>query len=91
MICKNVFIGMNVVLTCISHNLGYCTARVTFSNEFSKDIEISDASWVGAHSTILGGVKIGKGCIVAAGSVVTKDVPDNVLVGDVPAKNIKYL
>ena len=48
---------MNVVLTCISHNLGYCTARVTFSNEFSKDIEISDASWVGAHSTILGGVK----------------------------------
>lgn len=47
--------------------------------------------WVGINVTILPGVEIGEGAIVAAGSVVTKDVPPHTLVGGVPAKHIKDL
>ena len=58
---------------------------------FSKgDIVIEDDVWIGFRSTILSGVHIGQGAVVAAGSVVTKDVPPYAIVGGVPAKVIKY-
>lgn len=47
--------------------------------------------WIGGNATILPGVTIGNNVVVAAGAVVTKDVPDNTLVGGVPAKKIKDL
>ncbi|NLZ49302.1 MAG: acyltransferase [Clostridiales bacterium] len=47
--------------------------------------------WIGANATILCGVKIGKGAVVAAGAVVTKDVKDFQVVGGVPAEVIKEL
>ena len=46
--------------------------------------------WIGSRATILGGVTIGHGAIIAAGAVVTKDVPPYAIVGGVPAKVIKY-
>lgn len=52
-------------------------------------VEIGDNVWIGIYSIILKGVKIGNGSVVAAGSVVTKDVPPRTLVGGVPAKVIK--
>ena len=57
----------------------------------SKKIHIKKNSWICARSIILKGVTIGKGSIVAAGSVVTKDVPDFTLVSGNPAKIIKNL
>ncbi|MDI6943123.1 DapH/DapD/GlmU-related protein [Microbacterium barkeri] len=54
-------------------------------------IEIGDGTWIGAATTILSGVRIGSGCVVAAGSVVTKNVPANTVVGGVPAKIIRRL
>ncbi|MBO4701119.1 MAG: CatB-related O-acetyltransferase [Lachnospiraceae bacterium] len=54
------------------------------------DIIIEDDVWIGYGSTIMSGVHIGQGAIVAAGSVVTKDVPPYAIVGGVPAKVIKY-
>lgn len=58
---------------------------------FSKgDIVIDDDVWLGYGSIIMSGVHIGQGAIVAAGSVVTKDVPSYAIVGGVPARNIKY-
>ncbi|OJW15386.1 MAG: hypothetical protein BGO48_13360 [Mucilaginibacter sp. 44-25] len=56
----------------------------------AKPITIGEHVWIGANSKILKGVNIGNGAIVAAGSIVTKDVPDGALVGGVPAKVIKY-
>ena len=50
---------------------------------------IEDDVWIGANAIILKGVTLGKGCVVAAGSVVTKSVPANALVGGNPARIIK--
>lgn len=54
------------------------------------DIVVEDDVWIGCRSTILSGVRIGQGAVVAAGSVVTKDVPPYAIVGGIPAKVIKY-
>jgi sugar O-acyltransferase (sialic acid O-acetyltransferase NeuD family) len=54
-------------------------------------VEISSLTHIGANATILPDIKIGKNSIIGAGSVVTKDVPDNVVVLGVPAKIMKYL
>jgi acetyltransferase-like isoleucine patch superfamily enzyme len=57
----------------------------------NAEIVIEDNVWVGFNTIILKGVRIGKGAVVAAGSVVTKDVPDFALVGGNPARIIKYV
>ena len=54
-----------------------------------KPIVIKKNAWIGANATILPGVTIGENAIVAAGAVVSKDVPDNTIVGGIPAKFIK--
>lgn len=69
--------------------------RVRIMNEKQEgvskgDIIVGDDVWIGFRSTILSGVHIGQGAIVAAGSVVTKDVPPYAIVGGVPAMVIKY-
>ena len=56
----------------------------------SKPITIKDKSWIGFNSIILKGVTVGEGAVVAAGSVVTKDVPDYAIVAGNPATVIKY-
>ena len=55
----------------------------------SKGIIIEDDVWIAANATILDGVKIGKGAIIAAGAVVCKDIPAYTIAGGVPAKVIK--
>ena len=55
-----------------------------------KDIVLEGDNWIGANATILKGVTIGFGAVVAAGSVVTKDIEPYSIVGGVPAKLIKY-
>ena len=63
----------------------------TFSESFGKgDIIVDDDVWIGYGATIMSGVHIGQGAVVAAGAVVTKDVPPYAIVGGVPAKVIKY-
>ena len=54
-------------------------------------IHIGNRVWIGAHATILAGVTVGENSIIAAGAVVTKDVPANTIVGGVPAKIIKEI
>lgn len=59
--------------------------------EYGKPVTIGDNVWIGGSSTILPGVNIGDNAVIAAGSVVTKDVPANVVVGGNPAKILKHL
>lgn len=67
----------------IVHHGGY----LEFENKLTV---IGNDVWIGHGAIILGGVKVGNGVVIAAGSVVTKDVPDYAIVAGVPAKIIKY-
>lgn len=58
---------------------------------YAKPIIVGDGCWIGANATIIGGVTIGDGAVVAAGAVVTKDVEPNTMVGGVPADKIKNI
>lgn len=62
-----------------------------FSEGASREIYIEDDVWIATRATILKGTRIGKGAVVAAGAVVTKDVPPYSIVAGVPAKVIKSL
>ncbi len=67
------------------------TLRLQLFEASSKgDIIVQDDVWIGYGSTILSGVTIGQGAVIAAGSVVSRDVPPYAIVGGVPAKVIKY-
>lgn len=52
-------------------------------------IYIGKSVWIGANAMVLPGVTIGDGAVIAAGAAVTKDVPENTIVGGIPAKKIK--
>jgi acetyltransferase-like isoleucine patch superfamily enzyme len=70
---------------------GHPTAIEDRHSLIPKPIHIKKNAWIGANATILQGVTIGENAIVAAGSVVSKDVPDNTIVGGTPAKIIKEI
>lgn len=72
-----------------SHAFGSSERRAGVG--YATPIHIGKGCWIGTRATILGGVRIGEGSIVAAGSVVTRDVPENSLVGGVPARLIRHL
>jgi len=80
-------IGHNVVFATLNHGF----APEDRSTTYPAPIVLKKNVWVGSNATILSGVTIGENAIVGAGSVVTKDVPDNAIVGGVPAKVIKYI
>lgn len=82
-----VLIGPKVNLITTNHPLDPSQRRATIS----QPIVIKKKAWIGAGVTILAGVTIGENSVVAAGAVVTKDVPDNTIVGGVPAKTIRTL
>jgi acetyltransferase-like isoleucine patch superfamily enzyme len=54
-------------------------------------VHIKKNAWIGANATIMPGVTVGENAVVAAGAVVSKDVPDNAIVGGVPAKTIRMI
>ena len=86
---KNVLIGPNVQLYAPMHPIDY---RERASGiEYSEPIHIGDDCWIGGGAIICPGVSIGKRCIVAAGAVVTKNVPDDCMVAGVPAKVIRKI
>ena len=76
-----------------SHIIGKFITDYTDIDKRPEDdlpVEIDSDTWIGTNVTILNGVHISRGCIVAAGAVVTKDVPPYAVVGGVPAKVLKF-
>lgn len=86
----NVDIAPQVFIGTGTHELSSDGSRVAGKGA-SKSIQIGNGTWIGARAVILPGVKIGKMCMIAAGSLVNKDVPDYTMVGGVPAKEIRKL
>ena len=82
----NVLIGPEVKITTVDHDLYDRHNMFHFGQ-----VTIKENAWICIGAIICPGVTIGKNAVVAAGAVVTKDVPDNVVVGGVPAKVIKKL
>ena len=85
----NVIVGNFVSFHSENHNFSDKDVLIRLQGVNHKGIVIGDNCWIGAKATILDGVHIGSGCVVAAGAVVTKSFPDNVVIGGVPAKIIK--
>ncbi|MBF0575096.1 sugar O-acetyltransferase [Dysgonomonas sp. GY617] len=83
----NVLIGPRVNLITENHSENPQLRQ----NVYSKPIVIKRYAWIGAGATILPGVTVGENAIVAAGAVVSKDVPPNTIVGGVPAKVIREI
>ena len=80
-------IGHNVVFATLNHALGPELRAITSP----APIVLGRNVWIGSNATILQGVTIGDNAVVAAGAVVTKDVPANTVVGGVPAKVIRAI
>ncbi|BCN31126.1 O-acetyltransferase [Anaeromicropila herbilytica] len=84
-----VMIGPSTLITTVGHPLSPMGRRKHLG--IAKPVNIGNDVWIGGNVTILPGVTIGNNVILAAGAVVTKDVPDNCVAGGVPAKVIRTL
>lgn len=88
---NHVNLAQGITVTALNHNFADTTKRIDEQGVATKPVVIGDDVWIGANAVILPGVTIGRHAVVAAGAVVTQDVPENTLVGGVPAKIIKSL
>lgn len=84
-------IGHNVNIHAITHDPQDATGPEDQRNAIVGDIIIEDNVWIGSNAFVLPGVRVGKGSVIAANAVVTKDVPERTIVGGVPAKVIRDL
>ncbi|MDD3230343.1 MAG: sugar O-acetyltransferase [Oscillospiraceae bacterium] len=84
-----VMIGPNTLITTVNHPISPMGRRKHLG--IAKPVTIGKDVWIGGNVTILPGVTIGNNVVVAAGAVITKDVPDNCVVGGVPAKVIRSI
>ena len=88
---NHVNLAQGITITALNHNFEDASKRIDEQGISTKPVVIGDDVWIGANAVILPGVTIGSHCVVAAGAVVTKDVPNHTLVGGVPAKLIKKI
>lgn len=80
----------NVAVITMNHNFESKDIPIKQQGLIKEPVIIGDDVWIGMNSVVLPGVTIGKGAVIAAGSIVTKDVDEYAIVGGVPAKLIKY-
>jgi len=85
---NNVLVGPYTIIHSGNHKFKNSSIPIYKQGFEFNTITIEDDVWIAANCTILSGVNLGKGCVVAAGSVVTKNVPEYCIVAGVPAKII---
>ena len=88
---SHVNLAQGITITALNHNFDDSEKRIDQQGISSKEVVLEDDIWVGANAVILPGVTIGKHAVVAAGAIVTKDVPPHSLVAGVPAKVIRQI
>lgn len=86
---ENTAIAFDVLICTSSHKIGESAKRAGISDR--KPVNIGKGCWIGARATILPGVIIGDGCVIAAGAIVTKDCKPNTLYAGTPAREVKSL
>ena len=86
----HVMIGPHCVISSREHSIEPNDVPMCFQPVRYGAIAIGDDVWIGANVSIRGGVKIGDGCVIAAGAVVVGDIPPNAIAGGVPAKVLRY-
>jgi len=87
---RDVLIGPYTVLRAANHIFKNAHQNIQRQGHSGEPIIIGDDVWLGAHVTVLAGINIGRGCVVGAGSVVTKNFEPFSVVAGVPAKQIGY-
>lgn len=87
---SDVLMGPDVIMLTTNHNFDDCSVPMREQGSSVKSIVVGDDVWIGARVIILPGVNVGSHSIIAAGSIVTKDVPNFSIVGGNPARVIKY-
>ena len=85
----DVRLAQNVVVTGLNHNYQDVSKPISDQGVITEQVYVGDETWIGANAVILPGVFIGKHCIIAAGSVVTKNIPSNSVAAGNPARIIK--
>jgi acetyltransferase-like isoleucine patch superfamily enzyme len=89
---SDVALGPNCVIYSHEHDYRKNTSKIAWKGELIvASVKIEDGAWIGSGVTILPGVTIGKSAIIAAGSIITKNVPENTLWAGVPARQIKFI
>lgn len=88
---SHVNLAQGITVTALNHNFEESSKRIDEQGVTTKPVIIGNDIWIGANAVILPGVSIGDHSVVAAGAVVTKDVPPHSLVAGVPAKIIKKI
>ncbi len=88
---SHVNLAQGITVTALNHNFAEKGLRIDEQGVSTNPVTIGNDIWIGANAVILPGVTIGDHSVVAAGAVVTKDVPPHTLVAGVPAKIIKEL
>ena len=84
-------LAQGITVTALNHNFEESSKRIDEQGVTTKPVIIGNDIWIGANAVLLPGVTIGDHSVVAAGAVVTKDVPPHSLVAGVPAKIIKKI
>lgn len=88
---SHVNLAQGITVTALNHNFSDTSKRIDEQGISTKPVVIEDDVWIGANAVILPGVTVGRHAVVAAGAVVTKDVPPYSIVGGVPAKILKKI
>ncbi|MDZ7291257.1 MAG: acyltransferase [candidate division KSB1 bacterium] len=86
---KNILFAAYVYLVGGTHRFDRTDIPILFQERSSQGIEVDDNTWVGAHAVIFDGVRVGKDCVIGAGAVVNKDIPDWKIAVGVPAKVVQ--
>jgi acetyltransferase-like isoleucine patch superfamily enzyme len=82
-------IGPNAVVVSSDHDHMQTDRLMVFQDHVMAPVFIENDVWIGANVVVCGGVRIGRGAVIAAGAVVTKDVPQMAIVGGVPARPLR--